>query len=60
VPSGFDRRELLDGLPQRGDIQRYLMHLLRVEGGGGMSAFGGKADMTRTWCVAFDPKRTCN
>jgi hypothetical protein len=37
-----------------------LMHLLRVEGGGGMSAFGGKADMTRTWCVAFDPKRTCN
>jgi hypothetical protein len=45
VPSGFDRRELLDGLPQRGDIQRYLMHLLRVEGGGGMSAFGGKADI---------------
>jgi hypothetical protein len=37
--------ELLDGLPQRGDIQRYLMHLLRVEGGGGMSAFGGKADI---------------
>jgi hypothetical protein len=27
--------ELLDGLPQRGDILRYLLHLRRVEEGGG-------------------------